>query len=182
MKLNLLLTLGLALLMTGCTEVTFDQPQPPKRWDRSHMPKSWQGTWVADDASPQEMDDNKIVISEEKIHLVSEDITLTIGEDTHLRWFRGYLVFSIRQQEKDGYFVRLAKRNKDTIALYEFDGTDEEKIAIWEAALPNEVAQTRNDDGEVKSIRLTPVNNAAFGELIKTGGLTRTTTLVRWPT
>jgi hypothetical protein len=110
---------------------------------------------------------------------VSEDITLHIGEDTHLRWFNGYLVFSVRQDDGNGYVVQLAKRDKDRIALFEFDGSDEAKVAIWEAVMETEIEKTTNDAGKLKAVHLSPENNAAFRNLIAEGGLTRKADLVR---
>lgn len=174
-----LLGFATVLFWTGCTEATFDQPQPAKRWDRNHMPKSWVGTWVDVTASAGEVDDNKIIVTRDEVRLVSEDITLYIGENTHLRWFNGYLVFSVRNEDQEGYVVHLAKRNRNRIALYGFDCSDEDKVAIWEAILPNEVQKTTNDSGKIKAVHLSPENNAAFRKLIAEGGLTRKADLVR---
>lgn len=177
--LQLVLGLATAFFLTGCVEVTFDQPQPPKRWDRKHMPKSWTGTWVDAKASAEKAEKDKIVVTRDEVRIISEDITLHIGEDTHLRWFDGYLVFSVRPDDGKGYVVQLAKRDKDHIALFEFDGSDEAKIAIWEAVMETEIEKTTNDAGKLKAVHLSPENNAAFRNLIAEGGMTRKADLVR---
>jgi hypothetical protein len=177
--IQLMMGLAIALFLTGCVEVTFDQPQPPKRWDRRHMPKSWTGTWVDAKASADDVDKDKIIVTRDDVRIVSEDITLRVGENTHLRWFDGFLVFSILQEDGNGYVVQLAKREKDRIALFEFDGSDEAKVAIWDEVLQTEIEKTRNDAGKIKAVHLSPENNAAFRKLIAEGGLTRKADLVR---
>ena len=80
----------------------------------------------------------------------------------------------------------LAKRSKDVLHVYKFDGTDKEKANLWEEVLTtNEglgfeaLKKKEGDKEKVREYKLNPENNRMFRKLIKEGGLTHMGDYVR---
>ena len=175
-----LLALLLTLSWIGCIDVTFDQPQPPQRWDRKQIPRAWTGTWIPADVDGEVEEQDVITITQNSItgNLFDESVELTL-ETMHVRWFRGHLVFSTPVEEKtNAYRVFLAQRHQNQMTVYSFSA-EVEKVAIWQDALGAEIQKTTGADGSVKAIHMAPANNAAFKALMQQGGLTQEGTLVR---
>lgn len=174
--MRILVLLALALGWAGCTTVTFDQPQPPKRWNKNAFPTSWQGTWI-----PENSPEDTVHISAQSIHQKWDDepYHFVLGEHVVLRSFAGHLVISFDEADENGYIVLIAKRTGNIIETFELDGKDEAKVAIWEDALGTSISSTTNADGKINSYRLAPENNAAFRNLIREGGFTLSSKLVR---
>lgn len=178
MKKYRLLTIVLSgiVLMTGCVEVTFPEPMPFNRRDRPYFPKSTKGVWYEKTSNDNLKD--SIIIYSEFIDFGEEPLML--GSNTVLRKFNSYFVLSSKNE--DGrWVVYLAKCNDETLSLYEFDGGDKEKVAIWEGVLFGagvEKFQRENSD-KLKEIKLKPSNNKEFREIINKGGLSHMGDYVR---
>ena len=178
MKKYSLLTIVLSglVLMTGCVEVTFPEPMPFNRRDRRYFPKSTKGIWYEKTSNDNLKD--SIIIYSEFIDFGEE--RLILDGNTVLRKFNGYFVLSSKNE--DGrWVVYLAKCNDETLSLYEFDGGDNEKVAIWEGILFGsgvEKFQRENSD-KLNAINLNPSNNKELREIINKGGLSHVGDYVR---
>lgn len=173
--MRFLIMLALVIGWTGCINVSFDQPQPPKRWNKNTFPKSWQGAWVKDATtdtvhiSAQSLD---VKWNDEPQHFI-------LGEHVVLRSIAGHLVMSLIDDDENGYTVFIAKRTGNVIETFQLYAKDEAKVAIWENALGTTISSTTNAEGEITSYRLAPENNAAFRNLIRQGGFTPNSKLIR---
>ena len=171
-----LIMLALVIGWIGCTTVSFNQPQPPKRGNINTFPKSWQGTWVQENSTT-----DTVHVNEQSIDLKWNDEPQhwTLGEHFVLRSIAGHLVMSLIFDDENGYMVFLAKRTGNVIETFQLDVKDEAKVAIWEDALGASFSSTTNAEGEINSYRLAPENNAAFRNLIRQGGFTPSGKLLR---
>lgn len=164
-----------AVAVAGCTSVTFEEPMPLNRRDLPRFPKHWQGEWLSDSGE-------RLFIHEQ--HVLSEDSSEVhiLGADNRLRRYRDCLVFNQRD-DAGGWNVIVARRRGGTIQLHHFDGSDEQKVAVWQSLLTG--AQdgtaeiTTSGAGPKLSYHLDPENNAAWRALIKEQGLTPLATYVR---
>lgn len=162
--------LSIALfLFTGCSDVTFENPMPLDRRDMSQFPKKWQGEWT--DGEHTYVIGHRFFYEKE-----SSPDPIQLDESVRLRRFQGYLVLN-QKQDNGEWQVLLAKRKKQQIQLFEFDASDEEKVAIWQSILASEIREESSGDLRKKSYTLSPENNTAFRQLILKGGLTLTGTL-----
>ncbi|PCJ81643.1 MAG: hypothetical protein COA49_03800 [Bacteroidetes bacterium] len=178
----LFLSLGALILLSGCVEVTFPEPMPMNRIDKTHFPKSWEGEWTFVEQS-DDLEENLTVYSQ---YISFGDETLVLGKENVLRKFAGYYVLSSTNKSSDRWSLILAKRNKDILSIYQFNAQNDEKIAIWKSVLEagegssfETVRKKDGDDEKVREYKLNPENNAAFRKLIKEGGLTHTGDYVR---
>jgi len=179
---TLIISLGVLILFTGCVEVTFTEPMPLNRRDKTHFPNSWLGDWTFTEQSDE---------LEEHLTISSQYVTfgtdaLVLGTENVLRKFAGYLILSTKSENSDRWNLLLAKRSKDVIHVYKFDGADKEKAAIWEEVLgTNEgvgfeaVKKKEGDLEKVREYKLNPENNRMFRKLIQEGGLTHMGDYVR---
>ena len=179
---TLIISLGALILFTGCVEVTFSEPMPLKRRDKTHFPNSWLGEWTFAEQS-DELEEH-LTIHSQYVTFGTDDLVL--GPETVLRKFAGYHILSTKSKNSDRWNLLLAKRSKDVLHLYKFDGLDKEKAAIWEEVLrANEgvgFEAVKKKDGDLKKVReyrLNPENNRMFRQLIQEGGLTHMGDYVR---
>ena len=111
---------------------------------------------------------------------------LVLGTENVLRKFAGYHILSTKSENSERWNLLLAKRSKDVLHVYKFDGTDKEKATIWEEVLTtNEglgfeaLKKKEGDKEKVREYKLNPENNRMFRKLIKEGGLTHMGDYVR---
>lgn len=170
MKTQLTLFLSALILFTGCVAVTFPEPMPMNRRSLTCFPTAWQGVWTA---VATDSETETITISATHIDLGGDLVLL--GEAAVVRRFAGYLVLSITTEEDEGRWqIYLGEITQGVLHVYNFDGDEEEKVAIWELVLGGDSVERvakSVDDSEVKEYRLNPENNIAFRELITKGGL-----------
>jgi hypothetical protein len=179
---TLIISLGALILFTGCVEVTFTEPMPLNRRDKTHFPNSWLGEWTFTEQSDE---------LEERLTIHSQYVTfgtdaLVLGTENVLRKFAGYHILSTKSENSERWNLLLAKRSKDVLHVYKFDGTDKEKATIWEEVLTtNEglgfeaVKKKEGDLEKVREYKLNPENNRMFRKLIKEDGLTHMGDYVR---
>jgi hypothetical protein len=179
---TLIISLGALILFTGCVEVTFTEPMPLNRRDKTHFPNSWLGEWTFTEQSDE---------LEERLTIHSQYVTfgtdaLVLGTENVLRKFAGYHILSTKSENSERWNLLLAKRSKDVLHVYKFDGTDKEKATIWEEILTtNEglgfeaVKKKEGDLEKVREYKLNPENNRMFRKLIKEDGLTHMGDYVR---
>ena len=184
----LLIAFSALLILSGCIEVTFPEAMPMNRCDKNHFPKSWQGDWTFSEQS-DDLDEN-LSIHPQYVSFGTDQVVL--GEENVLRKFAGYYILSSKTENpkmgkwgtetpsvSQRWNLLFAKRDKDVIHVYRFDGKDDEKVKLWEALLTEDTLNgfevLRKSGGESDRIReyqLNPENNRDFRELIKSGGLT----------
>ena len=179
---TLIISLGALILFTGCVEVTFTEPMPLNRRDKTHFPNSWLGEWTFTEQSDE---------LEERLTIHSQYVTFgtdarVLGTENVLRKFAGYHILSTKSENSERWNLLLAKRSKDVLHVYKFDGTDKEKATIWEEVLTtNEglgfeaVKKKEGDKEKVREYKLNPENNRMFRKLIKEDGLTHMGDYVR---
>lgn len=174
-KKILLMAFSSLLMLSGCIEVTFPEPMPMNRCDKNHFPKSWQGEWTFSKQS-DDLEEN-LTINSQYVSFGTEQIVL--GEENILRKFAGYYILSSKANNSQRWNLLLAKRDKDVIHVYHFDGEDVEKAKIWEALLKDDkqngfetIRKSKGDTDRIREYKLNPENNRTFRELIKSGGLT----------
>jgi len=172
---TLIISLGALILFSGCVEVTFPEPMPLNRRDKTHFPNSWQGDWIFTEQS-DELEEHLAISSQ---YLTFGDETIVLGAENVLRKFAGYHILSTRSETSDRWGLLLAKRSKDVLHIYEFDGSDKEKARLWEEVLSSSeglgfeaVMKTEGNVEKVREYKLNPENNRVFRTLIKEGGLT----------
>ena len=174
-KKILLMAFSALLMLSGCIEVTFPEPMPMNRCDKNHFPKSWQGEWTFSEQS-DDLEEN-LTINSQHVSFGTDQIVL--GEENILRKFAGYYILSSKANNSQRWNLLLAKRDKDVIHVYHFDGKDVEKTKFWEALLKDDtrngfetIRKSEGDTDRIREYKLNPKNNRAFRELIKSGGLT----------
>ncbi len=177
--MNAFRTLILGLLATtflaGCTSVTFEEPMPLNHRDLPRFPKHWRGEWLDESGE-------RLHIGEQ--HVMSDDSSevYILGAENRLRRYRDCLVFNSKD-DGGGWNVVLARRRGGTIQLYHFDGSDEQKVAVWRAILNASedaaTAFTTKGAGPKPSYHLAPENNAAWRQLVKENALTPLASYVR---
>jgi hypothetical protein len=155
---------------------------PLNRRDKTHFPNSWLGEWTFTEQSDE---------LEEHLTIHAQYVTfgtdaLVLGTENVLRKFAGYHILSTKSENSERWNLLLAKRSKDVLHVYKFDGTDKEKATIWEEILTtNEglgfeaVKKKEGDLEKVREYKLNPENNRMFRKLIKEGGLTHMGDYVR---
>ena len=173
MKRTLFTTLVVSAIMlfTGCVQVTFPEPMPLNRKNKLSFPTYYHGLWSHN--GENEVLEENITISSNYIDLGEERIVL--NEENVLRKFNGYLILNTKADHNERFSVYLAKAKNGVLSLYNFDGEDEEKIAIWKEVLgENGIEEVKSNDGgiEVEEIKLTVKNNTTFRLLINKGGIT----------
>jgi hypothetical protein len=174
----LTLVLSVVVLFTGCAEVTFPEPMPFNRSNKSAFPQAWCGTWNYNGSS----DALSEVMSISPQYIGFEDKNLVLGEENVLRRFNGYYILSTIEEREERWVIYLAKRNGNVLSIYQFDGEDEEKVKLWESLLlPEQFEKVTkpNNDAEVKEFQINPGNNATLRKLINGGGLTHVGDYVR---
>ena len=172
MKKFTLTTVVLAgvLLLAGCVEVTFPEPMPFNRRDRSFFPKNIRGVWHAK-GEADNLEDS-ISIHSQYIDLGEEPLVLS--DNSVLRKFNGYFVFSASDDDNGRWHVYFAKHNNSVLSLYEFDGGNDAKVEIWEQVLEESAIEKITKAGnseKLKEVRLNPANNSDLRALINKGGL-----------
>tara|TARA_B110000196_G_scaffold112797_1_gene98012 strand:+ start:158 stop:712 length:555 start_codon:yes stop_codon:yes gene_type:complete len=170
-KNKFLIAFSALLILTGCIEVTFPEAMPMNRCDKNHFPKSWQGDWTFSEQS----DDVKEILSIHPQYVSFGTDQVVLGEENVLRKFAGYYILSSKSNNSQRWNLILAKRDKDVIHVYYFDGEDVEKAKIWEALLKDDTRnlfETIRKSDRIREYKLNPKNNRVFRELIKAGGLT----------
>jgi hypothetical protein len=172
-RITLILSLGALILFTGCVEVTFPEPMPMNRKDKTHFPKSWLGEWTFAKQS-DEFEEHLTIHAQ---YIIFGDETLVLGSENVLRKFAGYYILSSKGENSDRWSLLLAKRSKDVLHIYQFDGTDDEKAAIWKDVLDDDgqrfevVKKKEGANEKIREYKLNPENNRTFRALIKEGGL-----------
>ena len=173
MKKFTLTTLVLAgvMLLAGCVEVTFPEPMPFNRRDRSCFPKNIQGVWHAKGESDN-LEDSIAIHSQ---YIDFGEKPLVLSDNSVLRKFNGYFVFSMSEDDDEGRWrVYFAKHNSSVLSLYEFDGGDDAKIELWEEVLSEDEIEKVTKEGnskKLKEVRLNPANNSDLRALINKGGI-----------
>lgn len=171
----LLIAFSALLILSGCIEVTFPEAMPLNRCDKNHFPKSWQGDWTFSEQS-DDLDEN-LSIHPQYVSFGTDQVVL--GEENVLRKFAGYYILSSKTENSQRWNLLFAKRDKDVIHVYRFDGNDDEKVKIWEALLKDDtlnkfevIRKSGGGSDRIREYKLNPENNRDFRELIKAGGLT----------
>ena len=173
----LILLFSAIFLFTGCVEVTFPEPMPYLRRDRTVFPISWQGEWHYK-GSNTNMDES-ITIHPQYVSMENEQIIL--NEKTVLRKFNGYFIISMQDDDDERWSLIIGKRRGSVLSIYEFEGTDE-NYAIWKEVLGVESIEEvtkSDDDPEIEEYQINPENNAAFRKLLNSDGLTHMGDYVR---
>jgi hypothetical protein len=178
------LVLTVIVLCSGCTEVTFSEPMPYNRANRT-FPQSWCGDWSYHGDSDDL--DSKITIHPQYIALQDDDDNLVLGEGRVLRRFNGYFLLNTADADANSdedarWVVVFAKRNGDVLSIYKFDVDDESKVACWETILiPDQFEKTTksSDNKDIEEYKMEPGNNATFRKLINEGGLSHIGDYVR---
>ena len=190
----LLIAFSALLILSGCVEVTFPEAMPMNRCDKNHFPKSWQGDWTYSEQS-DDLEENLSIHSQ---YISFGDDQVVLGEENILRKFAGYYILNTKtESSKMGEWgttpsgsqrwnLLLAKRDKDILHIYHFDGKDDKKVKIWEALLKEDTGNgfktIRKSEGnldKIKEYQLNPQKNKVFRELLKSGGLTHMGDYVR---
>ena len=179
---NLIISLGALILFTGCVEVTFTEPMPLNRRDKTHFPNRWLGEWTSAEQS-DELEEHLTINSQ---YLTFGTDALVLGTENVLRKFAGYHILSTKSENAERWNLLLAKRSKDVLHVYKFDGKDKEKAAIWQEILTTNEGvgfeAVKKKDGDLEKVReykLSPENNRMFRKLIQEGGLTHVGDYVR---
>jgi hypothetical protein len=170
--------LAVVLFLAGCVEVTFPEPMPFNRRDRSHFPKNIQGVWH-EKGDVDNLADS-IMIHSQYIDLGDEPLVLS--DNSVLRKFNGYFVYSIKDDDDGRWGVYFAKHNNSVLSLYEFDGGNDAKIELWEKVLEESAIEKITKAGnseKLKEVRLNPANNSDLRALINKGGLSHIGDYVR---
>ena len=172
---TIIISLGALILFSGCVEVTFPEPMPLNRRDKTHFPNSWLGNWSIAEQS-EDLEEHLTIYSQ---YVTIGDKTIVLGTENILRKFAGYHILSTRSETSDRWVLLLAKRSKDVLHIYKFDGSDKEKARLWEEVLSSSedlgfeaVTKTEGNLEKVREYKLNPKNNSVFRTLIKVGGLT----------
>ena len=172
---TLIISLGALILFSGCVEVTFPEPMPLNRRDKTHFPNSWLGDWTFTEQS-DELEENLTISSQ---YLTFGDETIVLGAESVLKKFAGYLILSTRSETSGRWGLLFAKRSKDVLHIYKFDGSDKEKARLWEEVLSGgeglgfeAVMKMEGNLEKVREYKLNPENNRVFRTLINEGGLT----------
>ena len=105
-RTSLILSIGALFLFTGCVEVTFPEPMPMNRKDKTHFPKSWLGDWTFAKQS-DELEENLTIHSQ---YITFGDETMVLGTENILRKFAGYYILSTKGEDSDRWTLLLAKR------------------------------------------------------------------------
>lgn len=162
-------------VLTGCFDVTFEEPMPLKHRDLARFPKTWHGQWM-NEAGERIQIDEYLFANED-----SSEVYI-LGEAHVLRRYRDFLVLN-QLQEEGGWGVVLGRRRGGTLQLYGFDGSDDAKVAIWREVLrgsdADERAMVQKGAGPKVAYHLAPENNAAWRKLIQQGGLSPLMTYVK---
>ena len=92
-----IISLGALILFTGCVEVTFTEPMPLNRRDKTHFPNSWLGEWTFTEQSDE---------LEERLTIHSQYVTfgedaLVLGTENVLRKFAGYHILSTKSENSE---------------------------------------------------------------------------------
>jgi hypothetical protein len=170
-----LLAFSVLLILSGCVEVTFPEAMPMNRCDKNHFPKSWQGDWAESEQSGEL--EEKLSIHSQYISFGDDQVVL--DEENILRKFAGYYILNSKTENSQRWSLILAKRDKDILHIYHFDGKDEEKVKIWEGLLNEDtengfktIRKGEESSDKIKEYQLNPKTNRVFRELLKSGGLT----------
>lgn len=179
MKKSISLLIGiLTFLLVGCVQVTFTEPMPFNRPNKTTFPKSLQGEWFYKGDNDELAE--KITISSQFVDMGDENIV--INDQNLLRKFNGFYVLNSLVEDKGRYSLTLAKKNGAVLGVYKFDGSDEAKIKIWEEILGTDSVDVINKGGgslETEEIILKPENNSTFRKLLNEGGVTHLGDYVR---
>lgn len=166
------LLLALMLTVTGCIEVTFPEPMPQHRRELSKFPKSWRGTWTTDVNGEEGAGEDEIMVILDQ-SIVSNDDTITLGNEVVLHRMGCRLVLNLAEEEGARWTVMVAERNKDQLNVRSFDAAQTGSIARWEAIIgsDNVVKIHRDDDPneKLKEIQLNPKSNRQFKKLVDGG-------------
>lgn len=168
----------LTFLMAGCVHVTFTEPMPLNRPNKTTFPNNLQGEWFYKGDNDELAE--KIIISSQFVDMGDE--TIVINEQNLLRKFNGYYILNSLVEDKDRYSLTLAKKNGAVLGVYKFDGSDEAKIKVWEEILGVGAVEVINKGGgsiETEEIILKPENNSTFRKLLNEGGVTHLGDYVR---
>jgi len=161
--------------LTGCFDVTFEEPMPLRHRDLAHFPKTWQGQWMNDEGE-------RIQIGAYSFANEDSSEVYILGEAHVLRRYRDCLVLN-QLQDEGGWGVVVARRRGGTLQLYTFDGSDEEKVACWREILigtdMDNQAMVRSGVGPKTRYHLVPENNVAWRKLVQQGGLSPLMTYVK---
>lgn len=161
--------------LTGCFDVTFEEPMPLRHRNLAHFPKTWRGQWMNDEGE-------RIQIGEYSFANEDSSEVYLLGESHVLRRYRDCLVLN-QWQDEGGWGVVVARRRGGTIQLYTFDGSDEAKVAIWREVLGESTSSkqvmVQSGIGPKTQYHLAPENNAAWRKLLQQGGLTPLVTYVK---
>ena len=164
-----------ALVLAGCTSVTFEEPMPLNHRDLAKFPKHWRGEWLAEDGE-------RVHIGEQQFMSADSSEVYILGAENRLRRYRDCLVLNVKN-EGGGWNVILARRRGGTIQLYQFDGSDEQKVAIWQSVLngtkDGQAELSTSGIGPKLSYHLDPENNAGWRQLVKENALSPLATYVR---
>ena len=160
-----------AILLAGCSNVTFEEPMPQQRRNLKDFPDKWQGTWS---------DNENLTLVIHPTSFYDENSpadSMVIGTDVLIRRFHGYLVLN-QIVDNGQYQVVLARRWKDEIKVYAFD-SNEAAMAVWREVLHGSFEARSENPLEKETYILKPENNLAFRQLLMNGGITLSSTLVR---
>ena len=164
------LVISAIMLLTGCVQVTFPEPMPLNRKDKLNFPTKFHGDWSYKGENSAWRKHYYLF----KVYRF-RGRTNCLKRRKHSKKFNGYLILNIKTDHNDRFSVYLAKTKNGVLSLYNFDGEDEEKVAIWKEVLGDDgVEEVKSNDGgiEVEEIKLAVENNTTFRLLINKGGIT----------
>lgn len=169
-RILLVLVFG-ALVLSGCSNIAFEEPMPHQRRNLKSFPAKWQGTWSDDE-------NLSLVITPASFYDVSSPSdSMVLGKDVLLRRFHGYLVVN-QIGDNGNYQIVLARRWKDVVNVYSFESSDD-AMAVWQEVLNGSFEARSENPLEKETYILNPENNLAFRQLIMKGGITLSSTLSR---
>jgi len=81
-----IISLGALILFTGCVEVTFTEPMPLNRRDKTHFPNSWLGEWTFTEQSDEL--EERLTIHSQYVTFDNVNLTCVLEESiwSPLQW------------------------------------------------------------------------------------------------
>jgi len=146
------------LIISSCSSVYYENPQPAGQENLSEFPKKLIGTYV-----DVEKGDTIAIVSKEgfSINMNSNDVKIPLSEKTILRKYKNYYFLSLKQEADSTWTVYIVKpEKKKTFVLYDF-ANEESTIAQLKAI--TKVKKQTKSAGETPI----PVINPSLEELDK---------------
>lgn len=164
--------------MTGCVEVTFPEPMPAKKKERTQFPEAWQGTWLSV-TSDEEGQEETLVVMQNRILGNPGSDDLVLGKNCVLKTLGRRMVLNIPQEKGGRYTLLIATRHGDVLEIQTLDPKEPGALDTWQEILGHEnvVKLHKNDDptDKLREVQLNPKNTWQFRRLLRKGKTTSVT-------